>query len=370
MGAAVFYNAMRFDLFYELAVPAFAGRTESQVYGETLEEIELADELGFDTAWVVEHHFMREYSHAGAPDVFLAAAAARTRRIRLGHAVVPLPYHHPVHVAERLATLDILSRGRVEFGFGRGFQPREYAAFGVDMADSRALVEESLAILKRAFAGGPLRHAGRHYRLDDVEVLPRVVQRPHPPLWMAAVSPESFELAARLGVGVLAGPFKPWFMIERDIERYRAACDAAPGDVRQSAGRNTRVGMTLGVVCLEDGERAREIARTNLTWFYRELLRHTAPVLERLYPSYERYAQMKPLKGLLAHAVHLPLLESLGLVVAGDPAHCLERLAKYRAAGVDHLLLAVGAGASESRVVRESLHALARHVLPRLKAVA
>lgn len=361
---------MRFDLFYELAVPAFAGRTESQVFEETLEEIALADELGFDTAWVVEHHFMREYSHAGAPDVFLAAAASRTRRIRLGHAIVPLPYHHPVHIAERLATLDILSRGRVEFGFGRGFQPREYAAFGVDMAESRALVEESLAILKRAFAGGPIRHAGRHYRLEDVEVLPRVVQSPHPPLWMAAVSPESFELAAAMGVGVLAGPFKPWFMIERDIERYRAACAAAPDQVKASAERNTRIGMTIGIFCLDDGERARAIAKTNLTWFYRELLKHTAPVLERLYPGYERYAQIKPLQNLLPHAIHLPLLESLGMVVAGDPAHCIERLEKYRAAGVDHLLLAIGAGGSASGLVRESMQTLARHVLPRLGAAA
>lgn len=361
---------MRCDLFYELAVPAFAGRTESQVFNETLEEIVLADELGFGTAWVVEHHFMREYSHAGAPEVFLAAAASRTRRIRLGHAIVPLPYHHPVHVAERLATLDILSRGRVEFGFGRGFQPREYAAFGVDMAQSRTLVEESLAILKRAFAGGPIRHAGRHYRLEDVEVLPRVVQSPHPPLWMAAVSPESFELAAAMGVGVLAGPFKPWFMVERDIERFRAACAAAPDEVKASAGRNTRVGMTIGIFCLEDGERARAIAKTNLTWFYRQLLEHTAPVLERLYPSYEHYAQIKPLKALLPHAIHLPLLESLGMVVAGDPAHCIERLGKYSAAGVDHLLLAIGAGGSASGLVRESMQTLAHHVLPRLGAAA
>lgn len=354
---------MHFDLFYELAVPGFAGRSETQVFHETLDELAVAEESGFRTAWAVEHHFMREYSHSSAPDLFLAAASQRTRRLRLGHAIVPLPYHHPVQVAERLATLDQLSGGRVEFGFGRGFSPREYAAFGASMADSRELVEESLTILRQFFSGQPVSFSGRHYKIDRLDILPKTVQQPHPPLWMAAVSPDSFELAAQLGVGVLVGPFKPWFMVKPDIERYRAAWRQHHGD----AGPPARVGMTVGLFCLDDGRRARDIAKTNITWFYRELLKTTAPVLQQLHAGYEYYRKFGSLKLLLEKTINLTVLESLNMVVAGDPQHCIERIETYRAAGVDHLLCAVGAGGSASADVIESLHTLGRQVLPHFR---
>lgn len=351
---------MRFDLFYELAVPDFAGYTESQVFQETLEELAVAESCGFGTAWFVEHHFMREYSHSSTPDLMLAAASQRTRTLRLGHAVVPLPYHHPLQVAERLATLDVLSGGRIEFGFGRGFSPREYDAFGVDMDRSRELVEESLAILRQTFAGNPVNFAGRHFRIENVEVLPKCVQQPHPPLWMAAVSPESFELAARLGVGVLVGPFKPWFMVRSDIEQYRAAWKKyQPGPESKP-----RVAMTLGLLCLEDGERARELARTHLVWFYRELLRLTAPVLEKLHAGYEYYKKMGTLKFLAEKTLSLAVLETLGMVVAGDPAHCRQRLETYRDAGVDRLMCAISAGGLPTEAARESMRTLHAQVFP------
>jgi alkanesulfonate monooxygenase SsuD/methylene tetrahydromethanopterin reductase-like flavin-dependent oxidoreductase (luciferase family) len=355
---------MHFDLFYELAVPGFTKKTEAQVYHETLDEIAVAEDCGFRTAWLVEHHFMREYSHSAAPDLFLAAATQRTRRLRLGHAIVPLPYHHPVQVAERLAALDILSNGRIEFGFGRGFSPREYAIFGVPMKESRTRVEEAVAILRLSFGEGPISFAGHHFQLDQVEILPKVVQRPHPPLWMAAVSPESFELAAKLGVGVLVGPFKPWFMVKEDIKNYRAAWMRHQG---ADAAHPPRVGMTVGLFCLEDGKAARGIAKTNITWFYRELLKQTAPVLEQLHAGYEYYRRLGSLKFLLEKTVNLTVLETLGMVVAGDPAHCRQKLETYRDAGVDHLLCAIGAGGSDSALVRDSMHALGQHVIPHLQ---
>ncbi|MHB8622722.1 MAG: LLM class flavin-dependent oxidoreductase [Sulfuricaulis sp.] len=351
---------MRFDLFYELAVPNFTGRSEPQVYQETLEELAVAESSGFHTAWLVEHHFMREYSHCSAPDLVLAAASQRTKTLRLGHAVIPLPYHHPLHVAERLATLDILTNGRVEFGFGRGFSPHEYAAFGVDMADSRGLVDEALAIIQQTFKQQTVNYVGRHFTLENVEVLPKFVQKPHPPLWMAAVSPDSFELAARLGIGVLVGPFKPWFMVKADIEKYRLAW-------KKYANRSEekpRVGMTLGLLCLEDGQCARALAKTHILWFYHELLQLTAPVLETLHAGYEYYQKMGTLRFLAEKTLSLAVLESLGLVVAGNPAHCRKKLEAYRAAGVDHLLCAISAGGVPTDMVQESMRTLAKHVMP------
>jgi alkanesulfonate monooxygenase SsuD/methylene tetrahydromethanopterin reductase-like flavin-dependent oxidoreductase (luciferase family) len=346
---------VRFDLFYEAAVPPRLGLSEAQAYAETLGQIELADRLGYGCAWVVEHHFLRGYSHASKPELLLAAAAARTGRIRLGHAIIPLPLHHPVHVAERIATLDILSGGRLEVGIGRGFSPREYAAFGADMAASRELVEESLDILLRSFARKPVTHHGRRYRLEALDILPHVVQEPHPPLWTAAVSPETFDWAAAQGLGVLAGPFKPWFMVKHDIERYRAAWrhDAAP-----------RIGMTIGILCLADGRRAHRVAKEAFTWFYRELYQAVLPVLERLYPGYEQLHELGRFRTLMKLGVDLGLAETFGLAVVGDPAEVRGKIGRYAEAGVTHLLCAFGAGAVEPAITRESLELFAREVMP------
>ncbi|MBI2311772.1 MAG: LLM class flavin-dependent oxidoreductase [Betaproteobacteria bacterium] len=346
---------MRLDLFHEIALPPHLGRTEAQAYGDTLAELELADELGFGCAWLVEHHFMPGYSHCSKPELVLAAAAARTRRLRLGLAVIPLPLHHPVHVAERVATLDVLSGGRLEAGIGRGFSPAEFAAFQVPMSESRERVRESLDILRLSFSGSPVSYRGKHYRLDAREILPHCLQAPHPPLWTAAVSPDTFEWAAGEGMGILAGPFKPWLMVKHDIARFRSLWNhAAP----------PRIGMTVGILCLKDGRRARELAAEAIPWFYRELYRTTLPVLEGLYPSYEHFHELGRFRQLLKLGINLTLLETFGMAVVGTPQECIEKLKRYQSAGVTNLLCAVGAGAVPSGVARESMRCLAEKVMP------
>lgn len=346
---------MRFDLFYELSLPPQRGLSEPQAYAETLAQIELADRLGYGCAWLVEHHFLRGYSHCSKPELVLAAAASRTRNIRLGHAIIPLPLHHPIHVAERVATLDILSGGRLEVGIGRGFSPREYAVFSADMAASRELADEGLEILRASFARRPVTFHGKHYLVEALDILPHVVQQPHPPLWTAAVSPETYAWAAARTLGVLAGPFKPWFMVKHDIGRYAAAWRAAEAP---------RIGMTVGVLCLEDRRRAQRLAAEAFAWFYRELFQATLPVLERLYPSYEELHELGRFRALMRLGVDFGLLETFGLAVVGDPEECRAKLAKYAANGVTHLLCAFGAGAVEGTVARESMELFAREVMP------
>lgn len=339
-------------------MPPFLARSEAELFAQTLEELAAADALGFDGAWLVEHHFTPGYSHSSKPELLLAACAERTSRLRLGLAVVPLPYHHPVHVAERAATLDVLSGGRLELGFGRGFSPAEYEAFGVRMQDSRSLVAESLEILRASFTKDAVSFSGRHFRLEGVRIVPRALQRPHPPLWTAAVSPETFDWAARERLGVLVGPFKPWFMVEADIRRYREAWRHP---------EPPRVGVTLGTLCLRDARRARALAAPALTWFYGELLRITAPVLEQLYPSYEHFRQLGRFRRLVALGARPRLLEAAGMSLVGSPAECIERIGALERAGVTHLLCAVGAGALETGVVRESLECIAAEVIPALR---
>ena len=346
---------MRFDLFFEAALAPWLGLSESALYAEILTQIELADRLGYGCAWLTEHHFMRGYSHASKPELLLAAAAARTNSIRLGHAIIPLPLHHPVHVAERIATLDVLCNGRLEVGIGRGFSPRECAVFGVDMAASRRITEESLDILLQSFKRKPVTHPGPRYNIEALDILPHVVQQPHPPLWTAAVSPQTFDWAATRDLGVLAGPFKPWFMVRHDIERFRAAWRniSAP-----------RIGMTIGVLCLADSRRAHRIAKEAFTWFYRELFTVVLPVLEALYPGYEHMHELGRFRALMKLGVNFNLADMFGMAVVGDPEEVRSKLAKYADAGVTHLLCAFGAGAVEPAVTRESLELFAREVMP------
>ncbi len=346
---------MRFDLFSELSLPPQLALSEAQAVANWLDEICLADRLGFGCAWLVEHHFLPAYSHASKPEILLAAAAARTQRIRLGLGVIPAPLHHPIHSAERVAMLDVLSAGRLEVGLGRGFAPREFEVFGVAMQDSRALVQETLDVLRLSFTGKAFDYHSPRLKLNGVEILPRIVQPPHPPLWSAAVSPAGFEWSARNALGVLAGPFKPWFMTRADIHHYLAQwTDAAP----------PRLGMTLGMLCLPDAKRAQALAKPAFEWFYRALFTSTLPILEKLYPGYETYAELGKFRHLLGLGLNAKLLQSFGMAIAGSPAQCMDALHKYREAGVTHVLLAIGAGAVESAVIRESMHCIAEEVMP------
>ena len=340
-------------------MPPHLRRSEHDVYADALSEIELADRVGFHGVWIVEHHLMPGYSHSSKPELVLAALSQRTRRLRLGLGVIPLPYHHPLHVAERIGALDLICGGRLEVGIGRGFSPDEYRAFGIDMADSRELVDESLAILRAAAHDAPIEHHGVRFRLDRIRAVPRPLQKPYPPLWTAAVSPETYDWAARERLGVLAGPFKPWFMVAADIARYRAAWNSE---------EPLRIGMTVGMLCLRDGRRARALAAPALRWSYGELLRATTPILERLWPSYAHERNIGRFRRLLRAGARLPVLELAGLAVVGTPDECVERIRLYEKAGVTHLLCSIGAGALPTEVVRESLECIATDVMPALRA--
>lgn len=349
---------MQFDLFYEIANPAFLERSEADAFSQSLDEIALADELSYRCAWLVEHHFMREYSHSSKPDLLLAALSQRTKRIRLGFGVIPMPLHHPVHVAERVATLDILTQGRLDIGIGRGFSPPEFAVFGRDMASSRAAVTEGLQILRSSFTRQPVTFKGEHYQLDNLDILPHVVQQPHPPLWSAAVSPDSFAWAAKQQLGMLAGPFKPWVMVKQDIKSYLKDWRGA---------EPPRIGMTVGIVCLKDRARAKHVAKQALTWFYHELYKTTLPVLEKLYPSYEHFHELGRFREVMKLGINLPMLETFGMAVVGDPDDCIKQLRKFQAAGVTHMLLAPGAGGARTEIVQETLKCISEEVIPAMQ---
>src|SRR4051794_35703317 len=178
---------MRFSLLYELQQPRpWARDGEQRLLAEALEQVELADRLGFDTVWAAEHHFLEEFSHSSAPGVFLAAASQRTDTIRLGFGVVPLPpgYQHPARVAETAATLDLLSGGRVELGTGETSSGAELAGFGIDRQTRRAQWGEAIDVVARMMVETPFAGAdGDHIKMPARNVVPKPQQKPHPPLW-------------------------------------------------------------------------------------------------------------------------------------------------------------------------------------------
>jgi alkanesulfonate monooxygenase SsuD/methylene tetrahydromethanopterin reductase-like flavin-dependent oxidoreductase (luciferase family) len=199
---------MKFGIFYEHQIPRpWDAGAEHRIYREALEQVELADRIGIDYAWEVEHHFLEEYSHSSAPEVFLAACSQRTKRIRLGHGIVLMPpgYNHPARVAERIAALDLVSDGRVEFGTGESASILELGGY---IAEKRAAWRESVEQCLNMMVMTPYPgYEGKFFSTPCRNVVPKPLQTPHPPVWVACSNRETIKLAARLGIGALTFAF-------------------------------------------------------------------------------------------------------------------------------------------------------------------
>jgi alkanesulfonate monooxygenase SsuD/methylene tetrahydromethanopterin reductase-like flavin-dependent oxidoreductase (luciferase family) len=218
---------MRFGVFYELQLPRpWQPGDEQRLFHEALDQVVLADRLGFDYAWEVEHHFLDEYSHSSAPEVFLAAAAARTKTIRLGHGirqVIP-NYNHPARTAEGIATLDIIANGRVDFGIGEGATRLELGGFKIPAKEKRAMCLEAAEQVANMMVLEPYPgFEGQYFSMPCRNVLPKPVQKPHPPMWIACTNRDTIKVAAKNGLGALAFSFidpdeaRAWAKIYYDI---------------------------------------------------------------------------------------------------------------------------------------------------------
>jgi alkanesulfonate monooxygenase SsuD/methylene tetrahydromethanopterin reductase-like flavin-dependent oxidoreductase (luciferase family) len=257
---------MKIDLFNEIQNPGPA--PEQFRFRQALDQARLADELGYGCWWQVEHHGAGEFSLSSAPELMLAALSQQTSRIRLGHAAVLAPgrFNHPIRVAERAATLDHLSGGRVELGLTRSTIP-EWNLFGVEPADARTQTAEAFEMVPKMWTIDHFSHSGEHYDVSDVSIIPKPLQTPHPPLWQAAASPTSFEEAGRRGVGVLGTTI--WESIDRVarmIDLYRAAAAECTSPVGSFV--NNQVAYFTFVHCAETDEQAmRNGAAAAAAWY-------------------------------------------------------------------------------------------------------
>src|SRR5437763_1602307 len=247
---------MRFGIFYEHQIPRpWENGDEHRLYKEALAQVELADRLGIDFAWEVEHHFLEEYSHSSAPEVFLAAAGQRTRRIRPAQGItLMLPnYNAPAQVAERIATLDLVSDGRVEWGTGESSSRIELEGFGIDYMAKREMWEEAVRETAKMMCMEPYPgYQGKYFSMPVRNVVPKPVQKPHPPLWVACSNRDTIKLAARLGMGALTfafvDPADARYWVDEYYDTFKRECTPIGRAV------NPNIAMVTSFMCHENPE--------------------------------------------------------------------------------------------------------------------
>ncbi len=362
---------MRFGVFYELQLPRpWAEGDEHRLFKDALKQVVLADRLGFDYAWQVEHHFLDEYSHSSAPEVFLAAAAAQTKNIRIGHGirqVIP-NYNHPARTAEGLATLDLISDGRVEFGIGEGATRLELGAFGIKAKTKRAMALEAAEQICNMMVLTPYPgFEGEGFSFPCRNVLPKPLQQPHPPLWMACTNRDTIKIAARNGIGALAFSFlnpeeaRTWSKIYYDIIKSE---DCVP----LGWSVNANLAMVSAFSMHEDRSEAIRRGQDNFEFFRYSQQKLVA---DDFVPGYSNmWEEFMAKRGdasdrLIKAALARGEFDGVGI---GTPADMRSHLSSLQDAGVDQVVFLQQAGRNSHQNICESLELFADTVMSQFSA--
>jgi luciferase family oxidoreductase group 1 len=351
---------VKFGIFYEHQLPRpWSETSEYDVLQNSLIQIELADRLGYDHAWVVEHHFLEEYSHSSAPEVFLGAASQRTRRIRLGHGVVQLPTNNPIRVAERIATLDLLTGGRVELGLGEGQGPVELHPFGARVREKREVWEEAVKAIIPAFTRQTWEWHGKYFDFPARNVIPKPFQKPHPPLWVACSNIATIGSAGQWGMGALGFQFVDPAAARAWVTRYYT-------NITQRLERladyptNPNIAMVSGFMCAPTDEEAQ--AKAAGWTFFVFCLSHygkhgiPSPGEGNMWELYQEWRQTPKAQ------------ETLRSGLIGSPETIRRRLREFEATNVDQVILLNQAGRTSHEDICASLELFAREVMPEFHA--
>ena len=354
---------MKFGIFYELSVPRpWTRESERIVYDNALAQVKLADELGFDQVWAVEHHFLEEYSHCPAPELFLTACAMTTKRIRVGHGIIVCvpEFNHPIKIAERTAVLDILSGGRLEVGTGRSATWTELAGFNADPDITKKSWDEFVRCMPKMWTSEKFSFQGEFWSMPSRTILPKFYQQPHPPMWVAVTSPGTELDAADRGLGSLGLTFGQFAEQEKRIAEYRRRIQLCT-PVGEFV--NDQVSTVNFLYCHEDDavglKRGRQMANT-----FNYLASQLTSVRE-VYPA-KSYPSLGLLPQLRRQATGPEASEQAGEGLAlGGPERVLRALKRWEAVGVDRVnfLLNTAESIPQDQVL-ESLRLFAREVMP------
>jgi len=356
---------MKFGIFYELQLPRpWKEDDEHKLYQNALAQIELADRLGYDHAWQVEHHFLEEYSHSPAPESFLAAASQRTKQIRLGHGIMQLTTNHPARVAEKVATLDLLSNGRCEFGMGESASITELEPFGIDFDNKREIFEEAVQAILPMFKAGPSEHHGKHFNMPLRTVVPKPMQKPHPPLWVACSQLDTLAKCGEWGMGALGfqfvsadaahawghGYYNAFVKRQKKLADYRA---------------NPNIALVSFFMCARTDEEARERAegdtffQFSLRFYGQSSGRRRPPAgTVNMWDEYQKWKAANPEQ-------HAAALRG-GLI--GSPDTIRKKLRRFQSSNIDQVVLLNQAGRNTHEHICESLELFAQEVMPEFQA--
>jgi alkanesulfonate monooxygenase SsuD/methylene tetrahydromethanopterin reductase-like flavin-dependent oxidoreductase (luciferase family) len=336
-----------------------------RLYRETVEQVQLADRLGYRTVWFTEHHFMPDLSQSSAPEEMLAFLAAKTENIRLGHGVVLLPHaiNHPARVAEKVAVLDVLSEGRVEFGSGRALNPGELEAFRVDPDDSRAQWLEALQAIPKMWMQKTFSFDGEWLKMPERHVVPKPVQQPHPPMWTAATQPSTIEAAGRMGIGALIFGSSYEAAIE-NVTLYRESIKHA-----EPVGGfiNDRFGVFMQCLCAPTDEEAIAIQGKSHKAYIKLGAELFKPWMKGDVPkSYEHVINL--FKGILdqVETVTSEDIVAAGGAAIGSPETLVKIFQRLSDAGVDEVLLYMQAFQTPHDAIMRSIELIAREVMPKV----
>ena len=353
---------MRFGTFFFFQAPP--GHDHADIIRRELEQVEWSEELGFDAVWFTEHHFI-DYGLSVDPATLAAAAASRTRRVRIGLAAAILPFHHPLRLAEQLALVDILAHGRLDVGVGRGNRPAEFAGYGVPQVESRERFEETVEVMRRAWTEERVSFRGRFFTLDDVRVIPKPVQRPHPPLYRVCASRDGVESAALHGWpmlnSVLRGPVDQLLAHRDAYVKTLAKAGRSPAGVAALLGD---WGVSRQIYVAETDARALAEAKDAELWYQEAFRRFVIPDrIEDAHPA------LQP--GFRAMAERLATVSWETLVAEtlafGSPDTVARHVEAMRAMGVGHVLCWMNFGGLPQERVRRSMELFAREVMPRFR---
>jgi len=366
---------MKLDFRYEVDAPKPWDKPhpwgqrerEQRAYREALEQIRYADSFGFNTIWAVEHHFREGRSHCPAPEVLLGALSMITENIKMGFGVTltPFGFTPPQRIAEKVATVDVLSNGRVEWGTGRS-TPMEQTAFGVDRQKSRDEWREAIEIVVGMWEDEYFEYESPNYSFPRRMVTPKPVQVPHPPCWMAATSDGSAEVAGTAGLGMLS--FTIMQPLEKMAEHIRAYRKAAQNPSPITRVTTNKVAAYTLVHCAETIQQASDNGVwESVSWWYRNLAQFTLD-WELVHLSDEEKETTFPLlKPLMEGDIPIDTFHEADMLVVGDPERCYDKMKHYADLGVDQLICYVQFGYHSHESVMKTIELLGKEVLPEIE---
>jgi alkanesulfonate monooxygenase SsuD/methylene tetrahydromethanopterin reductase-like flavin-dependent oxidoreductase (luciferase family) len=349
---------MRFGLYAEMQTPL--GKPHTELYHELLQQMEHADQAGFDVYSIIEHHFFQEFSISANPLALICAAAQRTRRLRFRVALHTLPLANPMRLAGEIAAADILTEGRLETGLGRG-HAWLFERSGVDLGESRDRFDEAVEILLRAWTEDRFSFQGRYYRFKDLTVVPKPVQRPHPPLFAGGTSLSTYEMAGRRGWGMFLPPLLPFKVMQPSIDAYVGAA--------RQAGHEPNI-VYIRPVYLGDDPRTIEHEvgphLLNFLAFNASPVKGLPPREELLAKGYGFYAS-GALESLTKLTYQDILEQEIGFI--GTPEQVVRQIRRLREqAPVSELAIVSNFGGLEHWKVLKTQELFARHIIPEFRA--